>query len=288
MRPFQPLRRVDGRQHQVIVVLARWTGQIAGGAPVKDFNCSGYPLLFSPKWTINFGIEQVVPLGDKLELVGSANTAWRDQQWGAFERLPFEVIPAYWTTDLSLTLRDAAGAMFEDVCILERGVDGLHIFTAGALAYPTDWHLHEKIGQPLAGIHAPVPGFAAKLAAGVDHVFDTLTPARMLTRANWNIVETDTLRYLPALPAAQRFDHVTAANAGETLWLRCERQALRRLPETGAAVFTIGIYREPLAKLPAALVRDLATAVRTLPHAEALRRGTSGYGAALDAYAATR
>ncbi len=85
------------------------TGQIAGGAPVKDFNCSGYPLLFSPKWTINFGIEQVVPLGDKLELVGSANTAWRDQQWGAFERLPFEVIPAYWTTDLSLTLRDAAG-----------------------------------------------------------------------------------------------------------------------------------------------------------------------------------
>ncbi|HPU16046.1 MAG TPA: DUF3445 domain-containing protein, partial [Polymorphobacter sp.] len=92
------------------------------------------------------------------------------------------------------TLRDAACAMFEDVCILERGADGLHVFTAGALAYPTDWHLDEKIGQPLAGIHAPVPGFAAKLAAGVDHVFDTLTPARMLTRANWNIVETDTLR----------------------------------------------------------------------------------------------
>ncbi|MFM5954842.1 MAG: TonB-dependent receptor [Novosphingobium sp.] len=85
------------------------TGQIAGGAPVKDFNCSGYPLLFSPKWTVNLGIEQVVPLGDKLELVGNANTAWRDQQWGAFERLPFELIPAYWTTDLSLTLRRPDG-----------------------------------------------------------------------------------------------------------------------------------------------------------------------------------
>ncbi len=47
------------------------------------------------------------------------------------------------------TLRDAACAMFEDVCILERRADGPHIFTAGALAYPTDWHLHEKIGQPL-------------------------------------------------------------------------------------------------------------------------------------------
>jgi hypothetical protein len=185
-------------------------------------------------------------------------------------------------------LYDAAGAMFEDICILERGADGRHIFTAGALAYPTDWHLHEKLGQPLAGIHAPVPGFATKLAAGVDHVFDTLTPARMLTRANWNLVETDTLRYLPAQPAAQRFDHVTAANAGETLWLRCERQALRRLPDTHAAVFTIGIYREPLAQLPAALVHDLAMAVASLPPAEALRRGTSGYGAALAVYAASR
>jgi hypothetical protein len=186
------------------------------------------------------------------------------------------------------TLRDAALAMFEDVCILERGPDGLHIFTAGALAYPTDWHLHEKIGHSLAAIHAPVPGFAARLAAGVDHVFDTLTPARMLTRANWNLVETDTLRYLPALPAAARFGHVTAANAGETLWLRCERQVLRRLPDTGAAVFTIGIYRDRLGDLPVALVRDLAIAVCTLPHAEAARRGTSGYAAALEAYAAAR
>jgi hypothetical protein len=186
------------------------------------------------------------------------------------------------------TLRDAALAMFEDVCILERGPAGHHIFVAGALAYPTDWHLHEKVGQPLAAIHAPVPEFAAKLAAGVDHVFDTLTPARMLTRANWNIVETDTLRYLPALRAVHRFGHVTAANAGKTLWLRCERQVLRRLPETGAAVFTIGIYRNRLADLPAALVRDLATAVRTLPPAEGVRRGTSAYAAVLDGYAAAR
>ena len=85
------------------------TGQLAGGAPVKDFNCSGTPLLFSPKWTVNLGLEQVVPLGDSFELVGSVNTAWRDRQWGAFERLPFELIPAYWTTDLNLTLRNPDG-----------------------------------------------------------------------------------------------------------------------------------------------------------------------------------
>ena len=81
------------------------TGQLAGGAPVKDFNCSGNPLLFSPKWTLNFGVEQVLPVGSNFELVGTANTAWRDDQYGAFEYLDFENIPAYWTTDATLTLR---------------------------------------------------------------------------------------------------------------------------------------------------------------------------------------
>ncbi|WP_408590948.1 TonB-dependent receptor [Novosphingobium sp.] len=85
------------------------TGASAGGAPVKDFNCSGNPLLFSPKWTVNLGAEQVVPLGHDLELVANIDTAWRDSQWGAFEYLAFEKIPAYWTTDAALTVRSANG-----------------------------------------------------------------------------------------------------------------------------------------------------------------------------------
>jgi iron complex outermembrane receptor protein len=85
------------------------TGGTAGGAPVKDFNCSGKPLLYSPKWTVNLGAEQVVPLGHALELVGNVATAWRDDQWGAFEYLDFEHIRAYWQTDLNLTLRAADG-----------------------------------------------------------------------------------------------------------------------------------------------------------------------------------
>ena len=185
------------------------------------------------------------------------------------------------------TLRDAALAAFEDWCLLVRRGD-VHVFVAGALAFPTDWSLAEKMGLEVRGIHAPVPGFLERLAAGVDHVFAALTPARMLTRANWNIVETDVLRYLPEKPARERFGHVTAANAGETLWLRIERQTLRRLPETGAACFGIGIYREPLRALSAPLVRDLAAAVASLPEAEAARRGTAGYAAALSAYAAAR
>ncbi|WP_374528652.1 TonB-dependent receptor [Novosphingobium sp.] len=83
------------------------TGAMSGGAPVMDFNCSGMPGLFSPKWTINLGAEQVVPVTGSLELVGAVNTSWRAKQWGGFEYLAFEQIPSYWLTDLNLTLRDA-------------------------------------------------------------------------------------------------------------------------------------------------------------------------------------
>lgn len=80
------------------------TGQIAGGAPVKDFNCSGNQGLYSPKMTFNLGLEHVVELGN-LELAGRVDTAWRDSQNGGFEFAKFQRIKSYSTTDLNLTLR---------------------------------------------------------------------------------------------------------------------------------------------------------------------------------------
>lgn len=182
------------------------------------------------------------------------------------------------------TLRAAAAQTFEDLLILLPR-DGAHVLVAGALAFPTDWHLHLKIGRALPAIHAPIPTYAERLSASVDHVFAQLTPQQMLTRANWNVLETDRLRYLPDTPALARFGQVTAANAGDTLFVRVERQTLRRLPASGAAVFGIGVYVTPLAALPAALVADLATAVHNVPPEEAIRRGTPAYRAALAAHA---
>ena len=185
------------------------------------------------------------------------------------------------------TLRDAALATYEDLLLLLPEA-GAHVLVAGALAFPTDWHLSQKIGHPLAAIHAPIPTYAEKLSAGVDHVFATLNPDRLLVRTNWNVLETDSLRYLPDRSAMARFGHVTAENAGETLFARVERQTLRRLPQSGAALFAIGVYVEPLAALPPALVADLAAAVANVPHDEAIRRGTPAYRGALSAYSLDR
>lgn len=76
-----------------------------GVTPILAFDCSGRPLLFSPKWTVNLGAEQVLPLNGKLEMVAGVNTSWRSSQYGAFEYLDFEKIRSYWLTDANLTLR---------------------------------------------------------------------------------------------------------------------------------------------------------------------------------------
>ena len=82
-----------------------------GSTPILAFDCSGRPLLYSPKWTVNLGVEQIVPLSDKYELVGSVNTSWRSSQYGAFEYLDFEKIRSYWLTDANLAVRLTDGGL---------------------------------------------------------------------------------------------------------------------------------------------------------------------------------
>ncbi len=85
-----------------------FTGALAGGQPVKDFNCSGMPSIYSPKYTVNLGIEQTFPLGS-VDLVASVYSTWRDKQWGSIEYTQHELIDAYAKTDASLALRQPAG-----------------------------------------------------------------------------------------------------------------------------------------------------------------------------------
>lgn len=186
-------------------------------------------------------------------------------------------------------LAGAARASWEDMCLLlpAPGGDAYRLIGA-AVAFPSDWSPADKIGLPLAALHKPIHGYAEQLASGVDRFMATLKPGPIYGRCNWFIAATDALRWHEPRPASEAFAHVTAANAGETLFVRCERQTLRRLPQTGAILFTIGIYISPLGALGGANVSRLSKAVATLPAAEAERRGAPVYARALSTYAASR
>lgn len=184
-------------------------------------------------------------------------------------------------------LEAAARNAWEDMCLLlpDRGSYRL---VGAAVAFPTDWHPRDKIGLPLAAIHAPIHGYAAQLSAGVDHFMATLEAGRIFGRCNWFVSPTPALRWMEADPPERAFAHVTADNAGERLFIRSERQTLRRLPQTGAILFNIGVYVAPLGTLSAASQARLVQALDTLPADEFARRGAAHYAGALAAFCRRR
>lgn len=184
-------------------------------------------------------------------------------------------------------LGEAAQAVWEDLCVLTRAGEGEpYRLTGAAAAFPTDWRLADKMGLPLLAVHAPIHGYAEQLSEGVDRFIDGLKPGEIWGRTNWFVVASEALRYLPQDDPQARFAHVTPANAGETLFVRSERQTLRRLPGTGAVLFTIGVYRRPLGALDGETVRRVAAAFDRLLDGEGERRGGPHYLPALRGYAA--
>ncbi len=186
--------------------------------------------------------------------------------------------------DVSGGIAGAAKARWEDMCLLLPGAEGYRL-VAGAVAFPTDWRLSDKIGLPLAGVHAPIHGYAEQLSAGVDHFMATLAEGAIFGRANWFVVANQALDYRPNTPPERRFAHVTPENAGETLFVRSERQTLRRLPQTGAILFTIGVYVAPLGSLALDNVARIAAGVGTLNRGEHERRAAPHYAEVLIGWA---
>ena len=154
----------------------------------------------------------------------------------------------------------------EDLCIVQPG-DAGPVFTAGVLCFPSRWRLHEKIGQKLSAVHGPVPAYADLLAAPVDRFMARIGAGRVVVRRNWSVVD-DAALFQPEGHGRGDLDTViTPENAAAMLFLRVERQTLRRLPEAGAMLFGIRVHVYPLAVAicDAATAARLAAAVRALP-----------------------
>lgn len=166
---------------------------------------------------------------------------------------------------------DAAGRLVqEDLCLLvER--DGAPHLDAGSLCFPSYWRLRDKLGRPLGAVHGPVAHYADDLAAKVDRFITRLPPDRVVVRRNWS-VHDDPTYWLPDPTPEQVVD------PPEGLWLRSERQTLRRLATPGAVVFTIRTQQVPLAVLDGRpeVARRLAAAIAAWSPALVAYKGHHG------------
>ncbi len=119
----------------------------------------------------------------------------------------------------------------EDFCLhLPQGDE--HALMGAILCFPASWTLSEKLGRPLRAIHTPVPVYDAGLAARVQRLFDAIRVGQPLWRANALLYEDPALHQ----PRREGEDRPRPARRD---YLRSERQCLRRLPGSGAVVFSI-------------------------------------------------
>ena len=140
-------------------------------------------------------------------------------------------------------LVDAALAVPDDLTVLRSVAtgDGEQLpFVAGVVCSPSRWRLADKIGHDMLAVHKPVALYAEHIGAAVDTTLTRLSPDKPVWRSNWTLEDHPAL-FQPFSPGRQLVDHPSE------LWIRIERETLRRLPRTQGVLFTIRGFQEPLA-----------------------------------------
>jgi len=147
---------------------------------------------------------------------------------------------------LKSELEDAASYVSDDLCIMEQDESGAWCLTAASLCAPTYWSLQKNIGLPLGGLHQVVPGGDPELASRIDRIFSGMRTDQIFQRYNWT-VQVGNERFTPSSePLKTAAAAMTKEDALRQLHLRVERQTIRKLPATGAVLFTIRICLDPL------------------------------------------
>lgn len=159
----------------------------------------------------------------------------------------------------------------EFLLLLPTAEEGKYRLEGFVTCFPSGFNTRLKLGLNLAGIHGPVPGYAAKLEKSMDRFFAALPVGKVVKRANWSIT---TNRDLFVLSGNHGYESEADGVSGredeevdvEQCVVRCERQTLHRLPESKALVFAFKTYQYPLSHIKdEGSAEDLCEAIDGLP-----------------------
>lgn len=221
-----------------------------------------------------------------------------------YNRATEELIPLR-PTSVQEALQTLGAHVDTDFLFLQRSSeDDKYHLEAFQTCFPNGFSSFEKLGQPLAEIHKPVPGYAAKLEKSMDRFFANLAVGKIVKRSNWSITTNDVLyaeagNHLYAedeTPDEDTKDERTGSGSSKPSLadeisrqrdevsvldcrVRCERQTLHRLPKTGALVFGVKTYLYTLSEIKAeGSAEELACAIEGLgkgnvPEMEFYKRG---------------
>tara|TARA_B100000686_G_scaffold351762_1_gene451443 strand:+ start:3023 stop:3961 length:939 start_codon:yes stop_codon:yes gene_type:complete len=121
---------------------------------------------------------------------------------------------------------------------------------AGSVAFPSRWNLQEKFGKSMDMIHIPVPLYKEQIQQFVNQFFNNMPINDIYERRNWSLYDSSKLRHDgKRLPDYNKQSSINSENSGKRLWLRVERQTLKKLPISGGILFTIRIHLKQLNKI---------------------------------------
>ncbi|WP_150493299.1 heme-dependent oxidative N-demethylase family protein [Roseibium aquae] len=142
-----------------------------------------------------------------------------------------------------------AARLIQEDLVLMRPAPGGYRLVAACLCFPSSWSLAEKFGQSMPEIHENVPGFnGSRMGNVVARLFDNLRVGQLVCRYNWSIYDDANLHHPKPKQIAPQVSADGESLVGR-LFLRVERQTLRRLAGSGDILFTIKIHHDPLSLL---------------------------------------
>jgi hypothetical protein len=145
----------------------------------------------------------------------------------------------------------AASLVQEDLLLMRRGEAGWRL-AAASLSFPSSWSLREKFMRPIHEIHAPVPEFGGESRNGmmIARMLDHLRVETPVIRWNWSVYG-DAALFHPTSPGPGELRYGGEGVGATNVFLRAERQTLRRLPQSGDILFSVRITVDPLSALEA-------------------------------------
>ncbi|ODV80869.1 uncharacterized protein CANTADRAFT_47411 [Suhomyces tanzawaensis NRRL Y-17324] len=149
----------------------------------------------------------------------------------------------------------AAKLVQDDLAIMMEDEEGNYLLQSGAIILAGFWRFRDKYKMSLNEIHTSgdVPQYNEKLKTGMTRFFTRLTSEKPVVRNNYFIQTDDNLGWSHSIGEEDSenvgWNTAVPASIIDQLYFRSERQSLRRLPKSGAVVFTIRTYFVPIVKL---------------------------------------
>lgn len=162
-------------------------------------------------------------------------------------------------------MRVASVLTEDDLVVMVEDASGEYRFRAGTACTPGFWRLQDRLGQSLEELHGTgnVPGWRDRLKPSMERFFQRLPCDRPVERNNFFFQvdggldwSTRTLGPREAfdmrtkgvdpsrVPTSSepRWEEPGPATEFDEVWMRTERQTLRRMPKTGCICFTVRTY----------------------------------------------